>query len=258
MIRGYYTSALGMMTQMSKMDVVTNNIANADTTAYKKDGTIIQSFSEELAKRLDDPNYKLIRYNPGIGRLRPGVFVDEIYTDFTKGAYKMTENKFDLALSGDGFFAISVTDRDGNTTEEYTRDGAFKLDADGVLKTSEGNTVLGENGPITIINGEMTVDANGRIYDGDELVDRLKMVDFENKETLRKDQNNLYKRTDETTEKAFAASVMQGYVESSNVNVVREMVDMITLSRNYEANHKIFQAQDETLSKAVNELGRKV
>ncbi len=257
MIRGLYTSALGMMTQMNKMDVVTNNLANVDTAAYKKDGTIIQSFSDELAKRLDDPKFNVIQYNPGIGKLRPGVFVEEIYTDFTKGAYKPTENKTDLALSGDGFFAIQAKDKDGKDVEKYTRDGSFKIDFDGTLKTSEGNTVLGKNGPIVVTNGDITVGASGGVYSKGELVDSLKIVDFENKNTLRKDANNLYNKIDSTVEKPYSGDVLQGYIEGSNVNTVREMVDMIALSRNYESNQKVLQAQDESLSKALTEIARK-
>ncbi len=257
MIRGLYTSAVGMMTQMQKMDVVSNNIANADTTGFKKDTVVVRSFSEELAKRLDDPKYRLIKFNQGIGNMSLGVFVDEVYTDFSTGAMEETNGSLDFAISGDGFFAVSVTDRNGETTEKYTRDGSFTLDAENNLRTTEGNYVVGEGGNINIPNGIITVDENGNVYSNNEFVDRIKLVDFANKESLRKAGDNLYETIDESEQLDFTGRVIQGRVESSNVNPVQEMVKMISLARNYEANQKMIQTHDTTLNRAVNDIGRK-
>jgi len=246
-----------MMTQMQKMDIVSNNIANSDTTGFKKDTAVVHSFSEELSKRLDDPKYRLIKFNSGIGNMSLGVFVDEVYTDFSSSSVEETENDLDCAISGDGFFAISVTDRNGNTTEKYTRDGSFTLDADNNLRTSEGNYVVGEGGNINIPNGSITIDNNGNIYSNNEFVDRLKLVDFSNKESLRKYGDNLYDTIDESEQQDFTGTIIQGRVENSNVNPVEEMVKMISLARNYEANQKMVQTHDSTLSRAVNDIARK-
>jgi len=246
-----------MMTQMQKMDVVSNNIANSDTVGFKKDTVVVRSFSEELAKRLDDPKYKLIKFNQGIGNMSLGVFVDEVYTDFSTGAFKETNGSLDCAISGEGFFAINVTDANGNNVERYTRDGTFTLDSENNLRTSGGNYVVGESGNINIPNGIISIDGNGNIFSNDEFVDKIKIVDFSNKETLRKVGDNLYETIDESEEQDFTGSVIQGRLETSNVNSVQEMVKMISLARNYEANQKMVQTHDSTLNRAVNDIGRK-
>lgn len=257
MIRGLYTSAIGMMTQMNKMDVVSNNIANSDTTGFKKDTTITQSFSEELAKRLDDPKYNIIKTDIDVGGMSLGVSVNEIVTDFSNGNLKPTENVLDAAINGSGFFAVNYIDKNGNVSEKYKRDGQFTLTAGGILSTKDGYQVLGENGPITIQGGDIRIDENGNVFSGGEYIDRLKLVDFENKESLRKYGENLYDITDDSNQIQFSGKILQGHIENSNINVVQEMVKMITLSRTYEANQKMIQTHDSTLGRAVNELGKK-
>ena len=257
MVRGLYTSAVGMMTQMQKMDVVSNNIANSDTVGFKKDTVVVRSFSEELAKRLDDPKYRLIKFNQGIGNMSLGVFVDEVYTDFSTGSFEETNGSLDCAISGEGFFAINVTDRNGDTVERYTRDGSFTLDSENNLRTSGGNYVVGEGGNINIPNGVISIDAQGNIFSNNEFVDKIKIVDFSNKESLRKVGDNLYETIDESQEQDFTGSVVQNRLEGSNVNSVQEMVKMISLARNYEANQKMIQTHDSTLNRAVNDIARK-
>lgn len=257
MIRGLYTSASGMIVQMNKMDVVSNNIANANTTAFKKDSTVTQAFSQELTKRLDDPKYKLIEHEKPIGKMSLGTFVSQVNTDFSTGSLNQTGGDLDVAIEGDGFFVISVKDSSGKTTEKYSRDGAFSLTADGTLVDKNGNQVMGEKGKITIANGDISIFPNGDIYSGTELVDRLKLVDVENKDSLRKYGDNLYDSIEETKIIPFKGKVLQNYLEVSNVNTVQEMVKMITVSRVYEANSKMIQTHDSTLQRAVNELGKK-
>lgn len=259
MNRGLYTSAIGMMTQMQNMDIVTNNIANVDTTGFKKDMSVVQSFSEEMMKILDDPSNqtRLIKRNNNIGTVSLGNFVTEVSTDFATGAMEKTEGTYDLAIDGEGFFVIETTEKDGTVKEKYTRDGSFTLNQNNELMTKEGNYVLGENGRIVIPNGTVSISENGNIYSNGEYVDKIKMVDFENKETLRKYGDNLYNKIDETIEKPFTGTLLQSHIETSNVNVVNEMVKMINISRVYELNQKMVQTHDNTLEKAVTELARK-
>ena len=257
MIRGLYTSAIGMMTQMKKMDVVTNNIANADTLGFKKDGVITQTFTEQLMKRLNDPDKPMAMTVPRVGDLALGLAVDDVYTDFSTGVFRQTTADLDLALNGSGFFAVSTTDASGNVIERYTRDGSFSLTENGTLVTNDGKVVLGENGTIQIPSGNITINDNGDVYSGENYVDRIKIVDFENKQSLRKFGDNLYDTTAQSVEVPFEGKVLQGYLEGSNVKAVREMVDMITLSRNYETNQRAISTMDDTLAKAVNDLGRK-
>lgn len=257
MIRGLYTSALGMTTQMKRMDVISNNIANSDTTGFKRDVSITSSFPEELTKRINDrKNPAILTQVRSVGNMNMGVFIDEIRTDFSQGNMKRTENTFDLGISGNGYFAVSVTDN-GNTTEKYTRDGAFTVSDQRVLMTKDGNTVVGQNGEITVGDGNITIDDFGNIFVNDEFVDQIKMVDFEDSSTLRKVGNSLYDTSQNSVQTAFTGTVMQGYLEASNINAVREMVDLIAVSRAYESNQKMIQIQDSTLSRAVSEIGRK-
>ncbi|MDE6181578.1 MAG: flagellar basal-body rod protein FlgF [Eubacteriales bacterium] len=257
MIRGLYTSAIGMITQMNKMDTITNNIANVDTTGFKEDNAVVQSFSENMMKIFDDPEQKLIKRDNNIGKVSLGNFVTEVYTDFSNGSIKETTGTYDFAIDGEGFFAIECLEKDGSTIERYTRDGSFTLNSNRELITKEGNYVLGDNGRITIPNGEVSISENGYIYVDGEFVDRLKLVNFENLESLRKYGDNLYDRIDETVEKPFNSRLIQGHLEGANVNIVDEMVRLINVSRIYEVNSNMIKSHDNVMGKAVNELGKK-
>ncbi|NLK21809.1 MAG: flagellar basal-body rod protein FlgF [Epulopiscium sp.] len=251
MIKGLYTSAIGMTTQFKKMDVISNNLANVDTTGFKKDVVVSHSFPEKLAKRINDRKNGFSNNN-NIGRMSLGVYVGEVHTNYMQGSLNQTHNPFNIAIQGKGFFAIQTADG----SEKYTRDGSFILAPDGRLMTKEGNLVLGENGVISLEQGDMRIDNDGNIFLDDEWVDKLRVVDFENPETLKKVGDNLLERTGNTQGKTFEGSLIQGFLETSNVNIVKEMVDMITASRTYEANQKAILAHDETLGRAVNEVGK--
>jgi len=258
MIRGLYTSGYGMMTQLRKMDVVTNNLANVNTNGYKKDGVVFEEFSKVLAKRLSDYAGRTGAGIENIGYMSLYNDIAEVYTDYTQGTLENTNLKTDFAISGDdgAFFAVAVPDGEGNYRELYTRDGSFKLDDQGRLVTRDGYVVMGQNGAIFLEGDDFTVNSNGQIYQNDEYVDTLRIRKFENPETLRKYGMNLVTVSDDTVEGQFNGKVMQGYLEGSNVNSVDEMVNMITILRSYEANQKMIQYQDSTLDKAVNEIGK--
>jgi flagellar basal-body rod protein FlgG len=280
MVRGLYTGASGMLVQMKRIDVLSNNLANVDTPSYKKDTTIMKSFPEMLIRRINDDGVRVIppgSYDlmPVIGKMGTGVEVNEVYTRFTQGAFKQTENDFDLALEGGGFFSVETEDG-----ERYTRNGSFLIDRDGFLVTKDGFQVLGENGPIQLKKNNFIVDEDGNIFENAEysedplrlvsmeenewnqtvLLDRLKIVDFPKSRYIKKIGESLYTETD-YSEKAFIIEidrpkVRQGFLEASNVNPVIEMVNLIEVHRTYEANQKMIQAHDSMLSKAVNEVGR--
>lgn len=257
MLRGLYTSGLGMTTQMKRMDVVANNIANADTTAFKRDGVITQSFSEELLKRINDPEKNSVSMEAKLGNISQGLFVDTVYTDFSAGNMQRTGGTFDLAIAGSGFFAVSVTDRQGNTTERYTRDGAFTLSADRTLMTKDGHKLLGENGEIVVPDGSISIDENGVIRVDGEEIDIIKMVDFQNPQSLRKIGSNLFTTTNETQTVEFGNTIIQGHLENSNINTVREMVELISVSRAYEINQKMVQNHDTIMGRIANDIGRR-
>ncbi len=256
MIRGLYTAGWGMLADTRAMDVISNNLANANTTAYKKDSVHFQSFPDVMAERIHDTKSTL---NPmgDVGNMQMGFDVGQIYTYYTPGQLITTNNSTDLAFddSGKSFFTIQVTDKNGNAKEYYTRDGSFKVNSQNQLVTKDGNLVMGQNGPITLNGSKFSVSDDGTvIQDGNE-VDKLLIKQFTDTTTLRKFGSNLVSTTDQTQEEEFTGVVKQGYLEQSNVNIVKEMVSMITIMRAYEASQKVLQAEDSTLDKAVNQVG---
>ena len=256
MVRGLYTAYTGMINQQKRLDTVTNNLANASTTGFKREGLTSKSFDQMLTVKLNDLSVPYL--NEGIGKMSLGVKIGENYTDYSQGSFKETGNTYDLALAGNGFFTISYTDKKGNTSEKYTRDGEFTMDSEGYLRTLEGDYVQGEGGNIMIPveTSEVSIRDNGDIYADGEYVDSLRIVDFEDYNNIEKFGENLYNVVDGATETESTAAVKQGYLEMSNINVVKEMVEMITISRAYESNQKLIQTVDDMLDKSVNQVGK--
>lgn len=189
-----------------------------------------------------------------IGTTNNGVKLDKVVTDFTDGGIIDTGNKLDFAITGEGFF--KVQDETGNMY--YTRDGSFTIDRDGTLITKDGKRVLGQNGPIILSSKDVEANTDGTITLNGATIGKLSIVDIENKEDLRKIGNNLYTavQNGEIREAEFTGRVLNGHIESSNVDIIKEMVSMITGFRNYESSQKIINTQDELLGKVVNELGK--
>ena len=258
MVKGLYTAYTGLRNEQRRLDVISNNIANSNTTGYKKMGVTSQSFSQELAVRVDDDSDGYLV--KGIGDVSLGVKIGETYTDFSQGGFRETGNAYDVALEGDGFFTISTTDKSGTTTTRYTRDGDFTVTRDGYLVTKDGDFVLGTNNQRIQIPGadtaDVSMDSLGNVYVNEVLVGRLQIVDFQNKDALSLYGENMFEALPEAGMVASTALTRQGYLETSNVNVINEMVSMITITRAYETNQKMMQTIDSTLDKAVNEIGK--
>lgn len=258
MVKGLYTAYTGMVQQEHMMDVLTNNLANVNTNGYKKEGTTSQSFDAMLAYKIKDAtegyrNAKRLGYN------NPGVKIGEGYTDFSQGPLKETSNPYDLALTDSGFFAIEYTDKSGNTSVKYTRDGNFTLTAEGNLVTQDGDKVLNADGkPIKISTtaAETQINVLGQIIQDGKVADTIKVTDFEDYNYLTHFGENFFEPIDGAKEKEAAATVYAGFLESSNISVVSEMVNMINLSRAYESNQKVITTIDGTLEIAATQLGR--
>jgi flagellar basal-body rod protein FlgG len=281
LIRGLYTGASGMVAQMRRLDTIANNLANVDLNGYKRDTVINKAFPEMLIRRMNDDGMFVfplgsIDTTPIVGKLGTGVELNEVFTVFTQGSLKQTENPFDLALEGEGFLSVLLPDG-----ERYTRNGSFLLNDEGYLVTKHGEFILGENGPIKVKKNNFVIDQDGVIYQnatfsGDERrlvsleenewenlerVDRLKIVDFKRLRYLKKMGNSFWRDTEESGPAEIAVGdrrpkVRQGFLESSNVNVVTEMVRMIEVQRTYEANQKMIQTQDSLLGRLINEALR--
>lgn len=281
MIRGLYTGASGMSAQQVRLDAISNNLANVDTDGYKRDVAVHKSFAELLLRRVNDDGVMLNPFGSGdmapiVGKIGTGVENNEVFTEFEQGALKQTENDFDLAMDGKGFFAIQTP-----SGERYSRSGAFVLGKEGFLETKEGYPVLGENGPIQVKANNFKVDKDGNVYvntdyqddpfrlvsreendwKGLKKLDTLKIVEFPKDRFIAKQGASLWRSTEESGDAAILAQgsrpkISQGYVEASNVNPVLEMVRMIEVNRAYEANQKSIQSEDSMLGKLINETAR--
>jgi len=243
---------------MQKLDVASSNIANANTTGFKADTVVTQSFPEQLANSIEAlPGSKPHNISP-IGGLNLGVAISSLHTNFDNGSLQETGGPLDLALDGSGFFVINSTDEAGNLLERYTRSGSFSLSNERNLITQNGDTVLGLSGnPITVPEGELYINNSGRIYVDGNFIDTIRIVDFENKEQLRAEGYGRYIALNGANETPFTGQVQQGFLENSNVNIVKEMVNMINISRAYEANQRLITIHDTTLGQAVSDIARK-
>jgi flagellar basal-body rod protein FlgG len=270
-----------MRAQQWRLDAVANNLANVDTDGYKRDQAAFRAFPELLLRRMNDDGVYRHPFGsadaaPVIGKLGMGVELNELYTDFEQGSFKESQNDFDLALDGRGFFTVATP-----WGERYTRNGSFQLGKEGYLETKEGYPVLGENGPIRVKANNFQVDKDGRVWINAEyaddpslmvsrqdntweqtvLLDTVKLVDFDLDRYLEKQGSSLYRETDTSgpariIEAGMRPRVVQGFTEAANVEPVREMVQMIEVNRAYEANQKVIQTHDSMLGTLINQTAR--
>lgn len=259
MMRGIYTATTAMKARTHQMNVISNNLANVNTSGYKKDVSIFKSFPEMLIRRVND---KVHRFQEGsrdaypiVGKIGTGVELNEVFTEKSMGNLKNTQNQLDLAIRGkEGFFSIATSDG-----IRYTRNGSFLLNDKRELVTQQGDFVLGKNGKIKIDSDDFTIDKRGRVYsdEGSNLVSQIDIVNFRNIRFLKKQGDSLYKTTEESGE-AFEidANIESGFLETSNVNAIEEMVKMIEVQRSYEASQKTVVTHDEMTNKLINSMAR--
>ncbi len=256
MIKGLYTAYTGMINEQNRMDTLANNLANVDTTGFKKEGATSQAFGDILKFEIKDKSEYYLTKRMGV--TNPGVRIGENYTDWSEGALHETDNTFDLALSDRGFFEIEFTDKQGNTSVKYTRDGSFTINQQGELVTKDGDFVLSSTGAHIILDPlEMaSVNAMGQIYQNDQMVATIGTTDFADYNYLEHYGENLWQTVPGATEQPANTKVLSGYLEQSNVNTVEEMVNMIAIQRQYESNQRVITTLDGTLQIAANDLGR--
>ncbi|MBR6237756.1 MAG: flagellar hook-basal body complex protein [Lachnospiraceae bacterium] len=256
MVKGLYTAYTGMINEQNRMDVLTNNLANSDTNGFKKEGATSQAFDSLLALKIKDRSENPNLAHP-IGIANLGVKVGENYTDYSQGAFKVTDRTYDVALSGEGFFNIEYTNKAGETSTMYTRDGAFVVNTQGYLVNKDGDYVLGQNGRIRLDpTKDVAIDTQGNISQDGARVAQIKLTDFEDYNYIEHFGENYYRPVEGATEKAATATTNQGFIETSNVQVVQEMVEMISVSRQYESNQRLITTIDGTLQIVSNQLGK--
>lgn len=236
MIRAIYTAAASMLARMNQLDVVGNNLANTNTVGFKQDSL---HFRALLDGRAMSTNKSAITGSEAVS------------ITFGQGSLVDTSSSFDLALEGRGFFVVRAGDR-----EYYTRNGHFTLNEKGELMTSQGYQVIGENGPIQVKNDDFKVNPNGEIIANSAIDDKLLIVDFADISELTKRGENLFAATPTAATRPTSAVVRQGYLEESNVNALQQMIELIDIQHAFESSQKAIQAGDETLRRAVNDLGK--
>jgi flagellar basal-body rod protein FlgF len=223
------------------MEMISQNLANATTGAYKRDLPVADApvrFESVLADFAAGVQQRQLV--PGVAR----------HLDSSQGALKYTGNPLDLAIEGEGFFELATAEG-----LRYTRGGAFRLDVAGRLVTADGHGVNGLNGEIRILNAAPRIDAQGRIWDGEDMVAQLKLVRFDNVAALQRLSGGLYIATREgEAGTSVIEGVRQGHLEASNVNVMDEMVRMITTTRHFEISQKVITGYDEMIGEAISTI----
>jgi flagellar basal-body rod protein FlgF len=239
--RGLFAAASGMLADQIRQDVIANNLANATTAGFKGDVAVGEAFPDLLVSQLQT--------GAQVGTLGLGSHISQISTNDKQGALRQTGNTYDLAVAGSGWFSVQSANGPA-----YTRNGTFTIDARGQLVTADALPVLDDGGrPITIGDGKGSIAPNGRVsFDGRQIA-RLALTSLD-PARLHKLGDNLYTGT--AQKGVDPGRVEQGFLEGSNVNSVKEMVDLISTMRSFEASQKAVQAQDDTIGKAVNDVGR--
>jgi flagellar basal-body rod protein FlgF len=269
LLRGFYTAASGMLAQQRRTEMLTNNIANANTPGFKADQASLKAFPEMLLQRIDANNTipsKKLTTTTNIGSLTTGVYMQEAMPQFSQGDIRETGRSVDLALvngivpeGGSLFFTVE----NANGDVRYTRNGNFTLDGAGYLTTNEGYYVLNENGNrIQLQNEQFSVTSKGTILENGVEVNNIGITLSQNSNNLVKEGNGLFAATENgemveaNNNQNITFEIRQGFIERSNVDVAAAMTDMMTAYRSFEANQKILQAYDKSMEKAVNEIGR--
>lgn len=256
MVRGLYTAYTGMVNEQKRLDIISNNLANSATIGYKEENVTSQAFKEMLAYKIKDRSNAFV--DTTIGTMSLGVKIGETYVNWDQGSLRQTENTYDLALQGKGFFTVRVTNKKGQDTTCYTRNGVFQCTSDGYIVDNEGNHLQGSSGDLQVPTdaAKIVVDRDGAVYADDVYVDTIQITDFEDYNYLKQYGDNFYVAVKGATTQQADYTIEQGYTEQSNVNVVDQMVDMITITRAYEANQKMIQTQDSLMNHSVNEVGK--
>lgn len=244
MIKGIYSAASAMLPQATKQNAIANNVANIGTSGFKRDSVFYQEFTKATSafKRSGYPEWFREK-------------VEKTYIDFSQGQFQQTNRPLDVGIYGDGFFTISTPQG-----IRYTRNGEFSLNTQGILVNSTGDPVMGEGGPITIPQEakEISISSEGEILVDGASIDRLKIVNFSKPyQLVRERAGSIFMTKPDAREMPVEASttINQGVLESSNSLGIREMVDMVELYRSYESEQRAIQVQDETVGRAINDVG---
>ncbi|WP_297439442.1 flagellar hook-basal body complex protein [uncultured Clostridium sp.] len=249
MIRSLYTAVSGMVSLEAQQTAITSNLANINTKGYKTEEVNLKSFEEVMLQNKDNKNGE----KRDIGGISLGVAIDGTYVRGKQGIFNITDNTTDFAIDGEGYFVVNR-----NGEDFYTRDGKFRASTNGYLINGSGDSVMGENiqtgqlEPIYVGTDNFVMNSNNELsVNGENATYKLATATFE--EPVIKYGDGLYKGEDPDLDaKVYIA---QGTLEDSNVNLVNEMANMLSVMRAFESNQKVIQTIDESLGKAASEIG---
>ncbi|MEO4054085.1 flagellar hook-basal body protein [Solibacillus sp. CAU 1738] len=278
MFKGFYTVASGMLAQQRRTEILTNNMANANTPGFKADQSTIRSFPDMMMSAIKSTNIPTekglgIKTANPIGALNTGVYLQETIADYTQGSLRASDLKTDVALV-DG--QLPVDEASGNKGaiyfrlehpsggEAYTRNGNFTLDGQGNLVNGQGLYVLSNTGQrIQLANDNISITETGAILDENGVQVATLGVSFAaNPDILMKQDNGLFRMLDNGVlpsaygQDGVVFATKQNFLESSNVDASRSMTELMTAYRAFEANQKVLQAYDRSMEKAANEIGK--
>lgn len=246
MIRSFFTATSGVITENKNLTVRSNNIANVNTSGFKKDIPLTEGFAEMLITRLATNDTATLGGNEFINVSRG------VYTDHTVGGFTDTERPFDFAIRGDGYFVV----QDDNGNQFLTRDGAFFRDEEGYLCHVRGGRVLSsDGGSIQLTGDEFYVDAHGNISEAGEIVGALAVESVEQVDTLVKVGEGFFARPNDA-QPVENAVILWKQLEHSNVNITQEMSDVIACSRHFQACSQVMKIIDELTQKTVTEIAK--
>ncbi|MBU9710595.1 flagellar hook-basal body protein [Evansella tamaricis] len=271
MLRGLYTAGAGMIAQQRRQELLTNNLANANTPGFKADQGSFRSFPNQLIQAMGTDHRRTAGSNH-VGELTTGVYMQERTPNFRQGDVYETFQTTDVALlqgalpiGDDGQQAsLFYTVENNNGEVRYTRNGNFTIDGAGYLTNSQGNYVLGNNGErLNVGNGDIAINANGEIYDNNEqLLGQINVAMVLDPAQLVKEGNGLLRYDGENDVPSAIGNgdvtfqLQQGFLERSNVDTAQTMTEMMTALRTFEANQRVLQAYDRSLERTVNEVGK--
>lgn len=263
--RGIYAALSGAVAQAQRLDTIANNIANVNTPGFKRDDQVFREYLTESEKPPENFSTKIPDSIDSFYDMHGGdtsmVETAGTYTDFTQGRLVQTGGAMDVALDGKGFFEVMTPQG-----LRLTRQGGFMTDGGGQLVTKEGYPVMAQSDPgadpaarVIRLNGDqkMTIGESGEVYQGNDLIGKLSVVEVANRDALGKVGNGLFDFRQGTQPELtdVANPVMrQGFIETSNVNIVREMTDMITATRTFETAKKAIDAYDSMNEKLANQV----
>jgi len=240
---GMYSALSGNIAAMKRLDIISNNLANVNTPGFKKEQ---MSFESMLAGSATPPAV------PQASTADPILQRENVYIDYAAGPVSQTGNSLDLAIDGEGFFVVQTP-----SGQAYTRQGNFRLAADGTLVTADGMPVVGQGGPIRVQGGVVEIDSKGGVTVDGTPSGSISIVDFPKPYALTKTDGARFVPADgQAVPQAASAAIRQGSLEGSNVNTISEMVQMIETNRYFEACSKVVKGFDDLAAKATNDLGR--